>query len=327
MCIALFSTTHPNYALVLINNRDEYLARPTAPAEWWPAPNAHILGGRDLLRPVQGTWLGITKQGRLAVLTNYREQLQVIQEARSRGALVNAFLMQDEQEPVDAQAFATSLIDGDGVTGVGGFTLVCGKVGEPLAVISNRTPSANGVGWIAQGRGKTIGLSNAAFENRSWPKVLEGERKMQAAIEKSVLQKDTKADFIEEMMQVLSIDTLPRRKPNEGWDSYVKELRNSIFIPAIGGEGMDSASADEIAAGKSDAHLQVQQRRDLEKGNDGLSGVYGTQKQTVVLVSHEGHVTFVERTLYDAMAQPIQGPARDRWFEFHLENIDDTAGI
>ncbi|KAL8767181.1 MAG: hypothetical protein Q9194_006061 [Teloschistes cf. exilis] len=327
MCIALFSTTHPDYTLVLINNRDEYLGRPTAPAEWWPAPNAHILGGRDLLRPVQGTWLGITKQGRLAVLTNYREELQVIQEAKSRGALVNAFLMQDKREPVGAQAFATSLIEGDGVTGIGGFTLVCGKVGEPLAVISNRTPSAKGVGWIAQGRANTIGLSNAAFENRSWPKVLDGEREMQAAIEKSVMRKDTKEDFIEEMMRVLSIDTLPRRKPNEGWDSFVQELRNSIFIPAIAGEGMDNTSADKIAAGKSDAHIRVQRRQDLGRNNDGLSGVYGTQKQTVVLVSREGHVTFVERTLYDAMAQPIEGPAHDRWFEFDLETIDDTAAI
>ncbi|KAI4252404.1 MAG: hypothetical protein LQ352_004314 [Teloschistes flavicans] len=327
MCIALFSTAHPDYALVLINNRDEYLSRPTAPAEWWPAPNAHILGGRDLLRPVQGTWLGITKQGRLAVLTNYREELQVVQEARSRGAMVNAFLMQDKRNPVNAQAFATSLFEGDGVAGVGGFTLVCGQVGKPLAVISNRTPSAKGVGWIAKGRGNTIGLSNAAFENRSWPKVLEGERKMQAAIQKSVLQKDTKEDFIEQMMQVLSIDTLPRRKPDEGWDSFVKELRNSIFIPAIGGEGMDNASADEIAAGKSDAHIEVQRRRDLEKFKDGLSGLYGTQKQTVLLVSHQGHVTFVERTLYDAMAQPIEGPERDRRFEFVLENTDDAATI
>ncbi|KAL8692888.1 MAG: hypothetical protein Q9218_002181 [Villophora microphyllina] len=325
MCIAVFSTAHPDYALILINNRDEYLSRPTAPADWWPAPNDNILGGRDLLRPIQGTWLGITKQGRLAVLTNFREESQVVQEARSRGAMVNAFLMENKHNPIDAEAFATNLIEGDGVTGVGGFTLVCGKVGEPLAVISNRTPSAEGVGWIARSRGKTVGLSNAAFENRSWPKVLDGELKIQAAIERSVMQEDNKVAFIEEMMQVWSVDTLPRRKLNEGWDSYVKELRNSIFIPAIGGEGVDHTSADQVAAGKSDKYVQVQQRPNLEKHKDGLSGVYGTQKQTVVLVSHQGHVTFIERTLYDAHAQPIDGPERDRWFEFDLEQPDHVA--
>ncbi|KAL8987167.1 MAG: hypothetical protein Q9177_003606, partial [Variospora cf. flavescens] len=158
MCIALFSTAHPDYSLIIINNRDEYLSRPTAPASWWSSPNDHILGGRDLLRPVQGTWLGITKQGRIAVLTNFREQGQVVQSARSRGAMANAFLMLDKSSSEDTAAFAKNLVEGEGVTGVGGFSLVCGKVGKPLAVISNRTPSAEGMAWIAKGRDETIGL-------------------------------------------------------------------------------------------------------------------------------------------------------------------------
>ncbi|KAL8723741.1 MAG: hypothetical protein Q9225_000036 [Loekoesia sp. 1 TL-2023] len=319
MCIALFSTAHPDYSLILISNRDEYLSRPTAAAEWWAYPNTHILGGRDLLRPVKGTWLGITKQGRLAVLTNFREEGQIVQEARSRGAMVNAFLMQDKHSPESTASFAKDLIEGEGVTGVGGFSLVCGKVGEPLAVISNRTSSAEGVTWIAEQRDETIGLSNAAFGDRSWSKVVNGEKMLQSAIERSISRGDSKEALIEEMMQLLSIDTLPERKETQGWESYARELRNSIFIPPIGGEGMDHNSADKVTAGKSDEHVHVQSRANSLANKDGLSGVYGTQKQTVVLVSHDGHVTFVERTLFDEEAQPVQGSRRNKLFEFDLE--------
>ncbi|KAL9596579.1 MAG: hypothetical protein Q9219_005706 [cf. Caloplaca sp. 3 TL-2023] len=319
MCIALFSTAHPDYSIILINNRDEFFSRPTAPAAWWSHPNTHILGGRDLLRPIQGTWLGITKDGRLAVLTNFREEGQVVQEARSRGAMVNAFLMQEKHNARDAASFAKSLIDGDGVKGVGGFSLVCGQAGQPLAVISNRTPSAEGVTWIAERRNETVGLSNATFGNRTWPKVLHGEKLLQSAIEKSISRGDSKEDFVAELMQLLSIDTLPQRRKDQGREAFVSEFRHSIFIPPVGGEGTDRRSADEIAAGRSDEHVDVQSRGSLSAVKEGLDEWYGTQKQTVVLVSQDNHVTFVERTLFDAVGQPVQSSDRDRWFEFDIE--------
>ncbi|KAI4274567.1 MAG: hypothetical protein LQ337_003835 [Flavoplaca oasis] len=319
MCIALFSTAHPDYALVLINNRDEYLSRPTAAAEWWPTPNDHILGGRDLLRPVQGTWLGITRQGRLAVLTNFREEGQVIQEARSRGAMVNAFLMQDKHSIEDTESFARNLVEGEGVTGVGGFSLVCGKAGQPLAVISNRTPSVEGLTWIAQQKDETVGLSNAAFDDRSWPKVKDGEALMKSVIDRSLRNNDDQASLVEALMQLLSTDTLPNKKEGQGWKSYLRVLTKSIFIPVVGGEGMDHKHADEMAAGKTDESVPVQRQTNPIKSQKGTSGLYGTQKQTVVLVDHQGHVTFVERTLYDEEAHPVEGSGRDRWFEFDME--------
>lgn len=46
--------------------------RPTQPAHFWP-DHPSILAGRDVLR--QGTWLGVTRTGRVALLTNYRERL------------------------------------------------------------------------------------------------------------------------------------------------------------------------------------------------------------------------------------------------------------
>ncbi|KAL8994091.1 MAG: hypothetical protein Q9169_005847 [Polycauliona sp. 2 TL-2023] len=319
MCIALFSTAHPDYALVLVNNRDEYLNRPTAAAEWWPSPNDHILGGRDLLRPVQGTWLGITKQGRLAVLTNFREEGQVVQGARSRGAMVNAFLMQDKHSNEETASFARDLLQGEGVTGVGGFSLICGKAGQPLAVISNRTPSVEGLTWIAQERDETVGLSNAAIDDRSWPKVNDGERLTRSAIERSVQHGDDKKSLVEALLQLLSTDTLPKQKQGENWESYLRALTKSIFIPVVGGQGTDCMHADEVAAGDVPKPVQIRQQMDSTQSQEGLSGLYGTQKQTVVLVDYQGHVTFVERTLYDGAAQPVDGVERDRWFEFDIE--------
>ena len=277
-----------------------------------------MLAAHDLLRNVRGTWLGVTKQGRIAVLTNFHEDGEVKQEARSRGAMVNAFLTQSPDNPVNTFEFVEGLIEGEGVKGVGGFSLLCGRAGQPLAVVSNRTPSIEGVTWIAKRGGETIGLSNAAFGDRSWPKVLEGEKLMSSAIARSSAREDSKAKLIEELMRVLSVDTLPRRQQGQGWISYVKELRNSIFIPAIGGEGMDGASADQVATAKTDQQVYVNKDEE-SKHKAGLSGRYGTQKQTVVLVDHQGHVTFVERTLYDEEGREIVTGERDRVFEFDIE--------
>jgi uncharacterized protein with NRDE domain len=281
-------------------------------------PNEHVLGGRDLLRNIQGTWLGVTKDGRIAVLTNFREEGQIIQEVRSRGAVVNAFLTQSAASAEDTEGFVRSLVEeGEGLKGIGGFTLLCGKAGMPLAVVSNRTPNVEDLSWILGRKGETIGLSNATFGDRSWPKVLKGEELIRAAIRNSVARKDTKAEFVEEMMKVLSVNELPSRKQKQGWESYSKELRKSIFIPLIGGEGMDDVDPSD--------HLEIENPRSESTPMDALGGVYGTQTQTVVLADHQGLVTFVERRLYDSSAQAIEGDERDQVFEFQIEQLGGVA--
>jgi len=77
--------------LLLIANRDEFYARPTAALHWWQ--DAGILAGRDL--QAGGTWLGISRTGRLAALTNHRDPANVRADAPSRGELVSAFLQTD----------------------------------------------------------------------------------------------------------------------------------------------------------------------------------------------------------------------------------------
>lgn len=276
-----------------------------------------MLGGRDLLRSVQGTWLGVTKGGRIAVLTNFREEGPVVLEARSRGELVKAFLTQPPDFPINAEAFANLLIgDGDGLENVGGFTLVYGKVGMPLAVVSNRTRDVEHISRIVGKKDEVVGLSNAAFNNRSWPKILKGEELMRAAIQTSVARKDTKREFIDELMNLLSVNDMPSRKSKESWESYSEELCKSIFIPAMRGEGMDDTNEGLDSDGD---HGQ----KNSDSGStqmSALSGLYGTQTQTVVLVDHSGQVTFVERRLYGSSARAIEGEDQERTFEFQIEH-------
>lgn len=128
MCIALLSTSHPQYSLILLSNRDEFLDRPTAPAHWWEPPNSHVLGGRDLQRPEKGTWLGLSKDGRIAVLTNFREEGQEVASEKSRGAMVNAYLSSPPGDRESDEEFARRLVEDVGINDVGGFSLVFGRL-------------------------------------------------------------------------------------------------------------------------------------------------------------------------------------------------------
>ncbi|WP_028080958.1 NRDE family protein [Solimonas soli] len=90
MClIALALDAHPRYSLVLAANRDEFHARPAAPASWWDdAP--HIFGGRDLQQ--HGSWLAAARDGRWAAVTNVRRMVLPDPSAPSRGALISDYL-------------------------------------------------------------------------------------------------------------------------------------------------------------------------------------------------------------------------------------------
>src|SRR5512141_3427173 len=90
MCLILLSwKTHAPYRLAVAANRDEFHARPAEPARFWPDRPA-ILAGRDL--EAGGTWMGITRDGRFAALTNFRRLPLVKEGAPSRGQLPVAFL-------------------------------------------------------------------------------------------------------------------------------------------------------------------------------------------------------------------------------------------
>ncbi|KAL6711274.1 hypothetical protein ACN47E_005805 [Coniothyrium glycines] len=318
MCIAILTTAHPEYPFILLNNRDEYLHRPTAEVTWWPSPDSHVLGGYDLHRPAHGTWLGVTRQGRIAVLTNYREDnSKIIEGARSRGLIPNAWLKSDPTARETTEQFAKRMIEEDGVTGVGGFSLCYGLVQDVvksegtqgLAIVSNRTPDVEGVVRLLRHGGETHALSNAAYSDRSWPKVINGEAWTKKAIEESVIANESRDQLIERLLAILSTDTMPRQKENEDWDMYMNQLRHSIFIPAIGRDHLEQHKMPPHEVGD-----KVKQ-----KAADATSGCYGTQKSIAILVDKQGRLFYFERTLFDNDAQPITKGMGDRTFEFEIE--------
>src|SRR6202171_5953839 len=90
MCLVLVVwRVHPRYPCLIAANRDELHARPAARAGWWP-DHPQILAGRDL--EAGGTWLGLTRTGRFAALTNYRDPEQRRAPAPRRGTLVTSML-------------------------------------------------------------------------------------------------------------------------------------------------------------------------------------------------------------------------------------------
>ena len=93
MCLIAFAwCTHPRWPLVLIANRDEFHARPSAAADFLTdAPD--VFGGIDLR--AGGSWLLVSKRRRLAAITNVRVGLSPEAAPRSRGELVKAFATSD----------------------------------------------------------------------------------------------------------------------------------------------------------------------------------------------------------------------------------------
>ncbi|MBK6321745.1 MAG: NRDE family protein [Burkholderiales bacterium] len=87
---------NPTTRLLLLSNRDEFYARAALPLHWWDANGAkesRVLAGKDLQGG--GTWLGVSRSGRLAALTNYHTVEAQRTDAPSRGELVAGFLQSD----------------------------------------------------------------------------------------------------------------------------------------------------------------------------------------------------------------------------------------
>lgn len=92
MCLALIVISeHPQYPIIILSNRDEFYQRASVSAHFWPDyPN--IFAGRDSV--AQGTWLGINKEGGLALVTNYRNPKKQSNLKLSRGLLVSHYLLE-----------------------------------------------------------------------------------------------------------------------------------------------------------------------------------------------------------------------------------------
>jgi uncharacterized protein with NRDE domain len=165
MCLILVAwRAHPDYPLVVAANRDEFFARPTAAAAFWPGTD--ILAGRDLKEG--GTWMGITLGGRFAALTNYRDPALVREGKASRGHLVADFLAATAR-PMDWLAELSGRRDD-----YNPFNLLVGDAGA-LACLESTT------GAVRRLEPGVYGLSNHLLDS-PWPKVVAAKSALSAAL-------------------------------------------------------------------------------------------------------------------------------------------------
>jgi uncharacterized protein with NRDE domain len=166
MCLVLVVwKVHPLYPCVVAANRDEFHARPTAAADWWP-DHPHILAGRDL--QAGGTWLGLTRAGRFAALTNYRDPEQRRTDAPSRGALVASLL--DSRASVAESLGHLQRVGAN----YNGFNVIFSD-GERLGIYESVRGSGRELGP------GIYGLSNHLLDT-PWPKVRHAKSRLEAAL-------------------------------------------------------------------------------------------------------------------------------------------------
>lgn len=238
MCIVTFNQhEHPKYKLIIASNRDEFYERPTAKAHFWE-DHPTILAGRDLKE--MGTWLGITKTGRLAILTNFRDLASEKSDRKSRGSIVKEFLTSNDEPYTLFEQLQQNKFDYNGFNFVGGTI-------DQLYHYGNHEMD------ITSFKAGTYSISNGPL-NISWPKT----KKAKTMLENYLSQEEEV--YIEDIFTQLNNRQLApdEELPNTGIDFGLERNVSSIFI-------------------------------DREPN-------YGTKTSTVILVTYDNEVTFIERT-------------------------------
>ena len=242
MCLILIAhRAHPVYRLVVAANRDEWFRRPTAAAAFWPdAPG--VFAGRDLEQ--SGTWLGVTRSGRFAAITNFRDPGSHRPQAPSRGRLVSDFLRSD-REPADY--LEQLLPDAEAYNG---FSLLIGD-GAKLWYLSNRESE---IRELAPG---IYGLSNHLLD-APWPKVRLGKAGLTAQLEGSV-NAETLLALLDDT-RAAPDGELPRTGVSVEWERKLSSLR-------IIADGYGTRSSTALLIG-ADGQVAFVERSFSERGDE-----------------------------------------------------------
>jgi len=166
MClIAIAWQAHPEFPLVVAANRDEWRDRPARAAHWWE-DHPTILAGRDLR--AGGTWMGISRGGRFAAVTNFRDASEQRTTALSRGALVADFLLGTDEPGTYLAGLAGRAAQ------YNGFSLLVGE-GDSLAFLGSHE------GEVRLVEPGVHALSNNLLDE-PWPKVARAREAMRGAV-------------------------------------------------------------------------------------------------------------------------------------------------
>lgn len=207
---------HHQAPLIIASNRDEFYARPTLSMHWWQ--DAPILAGRD--QQAMGTWLGLSRNGRFAAVTNYRQvENDTAKETAllSRGNLVKNFLCSDQTSHQWSQTLVESTADFDG------FNLLTYD-GSELVYCNNHDSQPPQI--LSSG---IYALSNGTL-NSDWPKVDHAREQLHQLIHRSVQTMPQ----LPELVSLLSLEQTYASEllPNTGIPIEWEQLLSSPFIVA-----------------------------------------------------------------------------------------------
>lgn len=167
MCLLILAhRTSPHYPLVVAANRDEFHDRATAPSGFW-RDHSQLLAGTDLEQG--GTWMGVTRDGRFAAVTNYRDPARTAPAPRSRGELPVNYLT-GRRGPED---FLASLLPT--AAEYAGFNLLLGDRDTLWYYSNSVADAASEPRCLSPG---IYALSNARLDT-PWPKAESGRAKLQ----------------------------------------------------------------------------------------------------------------------------------------------------
>lgn len=229
MCVIYFAYRHhSDYPLILAANRDEFYARPTQAARYWD-DFPFIFAGRDLV--AGGTWLGVTRSGRFAAVTNYRD-MQALPGEQSRGDLVADFLKMEE--PADEYMEEVRSREDK----YSGFNLLVGEINadrNEMFYFSNR---GEDVRKLDAG---IYALSNHLLDT-PWPKVASGRMRFSELISGDDILKPKLFELLADE-SVAEDDELP----DTGIGYEREKLLSAIFIktPIYGTRSSTFLTIDE----------------------------------------------------------------------------------
>lgn len=209
MCLLVLAFRQlPDEPLLLAANRDEFHARPAAPAQFWhEAPR--LLAGRDLV--AGGTWLGVTRDGRFAAVTNHREASHTVAPLTSRGHLVRDYLLGG----TPAADFLRALHRHAG--NYAGFNLLLGDAGQ-LWWYSNRGGPPQ---RLAPG---VYGVSNALLDT-PWPKLQAAKAAFGALCRTGTANTSALLDLLQDRHP-----HPPHGEPPAGADAALARAASAIYI-------------------------------------------------------------------------------------------------
>ena len=233
MCLIVLAwRSHPDFPLILAANRDEFHARAAAPMAWWEDRPA-LLAGRDL--KAGGTWLGLSRTGRLATVTNYREDAPAT-SARSRGDIVTGFACSGHRPVRFLDA-----VQGESYAGFSAFA--CD--GNELAYRSNRGDDTRALD------AGVYGLSNASLDT-PWPKLVRTRDRLEALLGSPSISLDHLLELV--------ADREPAAESEMPESGLPFELGRALSSPFIVTPEYGTRCSTALLC-RADGHIEIVERR------------------------------------------------------------------